>query len=71
LLCLTISTTSLSKSAITNHHHLLVFLVKVNKPNLLLFVGEALVGNDGIDQLTMFNKVVVPCLLSYTITFLF
>ena len=31
-------------------------LVQVNKPNLLLFVGEALVGNDGIDQLMMFNQ---------------
>jgi len=26
---------------------------KMNKPNKLLFVGEALVGNDGIDQLNM------------------
>jgi len=25
----------------------------MNKPNKLLFVGEALVGNDGIDQLNM------------------
>lgn len=32
-------------------------LVAVNKPNMLLFVGEALVGNDGVDQLMMFNKV--------------
>ena len=31
-------------------------LVQINDPNLLLFVGEALVGNDGIDQLLMFNK---------------
>ena len=28
----------------------------VNTPDLVLFVGEALVGNDGIDQLNMFNK---------------
>jgi hypothetical protein len=27
--------------------------VQVNKPNLLLFVGEALVGHDGVDQLNM------------------
>ena len=33
-------------------------LVHVNMPNMLLFVGEALVGHDGIDQLNMFNKVV-------------
>ena len=31
-------------------------LVQIDKPNLLLFVGEALVGNDGIDQLMMFNQ---------------
>jgi len=31
-------------------------LVSVNAPDLVLFVGEALVGNDGIDQLNMFNK---------------
>ncbi len=31
-------------------------LVSVNTPDLVLFVGEALVGNDGIDQLNMFNK---------------
>ena len=31
-------------------------LVVENEPNLVLFVCEALVGNDGIDQLTMFNR---------------
>jgi signal recognition particle receptor subunit alpha len=31
-------------------------LVVENKPDLVLFVCEALVGNDGIDQLIMFNK---------------
>lgn len=30
-------------------------LVHVNNPDTVLFVGEALVGNDAIDQLTMFN----------------
>ena len=30
-------------------------LVFENKPDLVLFVCEALVGNDGMDQLTMFN----------------
>mmetsp|Transcript_17774 Transcript_17774/g.36407 ORF Transcript_17774/g.36407 Transcript_17774/m.36407 type:complete len:536 (+) Transcript_17774:114-1721(+) len=39
-------------------------LVQVNKPNMLLFVGEALVGNDGIDQLTMFNKALATYLPS-------
>lgn len=31
-------------------------LVVENEPDLVLFVCEALVGNDGIDQLSMFNK---------------
>lgn len=31
-------------------------LVSVNKPNLTLFIGEALVGNDGVNQLLEFNK---------------
>lgn len=31
-------------------------LVSDNEPHLVLFVGEALVGNDGIDQLSTFNQ---------------
>lgn len=31
-------------------------LINVNRPNLVLFVGEALVGNDAVDQLTKFNQ---------------
>jgi hypothetical protein len=31
-------------------------LVSDNEPDLVLFVGEALVGNDGIDQLSVFNQ---------------
>ncbi|KAG2451309.1 hypothetical protein HYH02_003915 [Chlamydomonas schloesseri] len=31
-------------------------LISLNNPNLVLFVGEALVGNDAVDQLTKFNK---------------
>jgi signal recognition particle receptor subunit alpha len=31
-------------------------LVNENKPDLVLFVGEALVGNDGVDQLVTFNQ---------------
>jgi len=31
-------------------------LVVENNPDLVLFVCEALVGNDGVDQLSMFNK---------------
>ncbi len=31
-------------------------LVNVNPVDLVLFVGEALVGNDGVDQLVKFNK---------------
>ena len=33
----------------------LVSLIQRNNPDLVLFVGEALVGNDGIDQLLQFN----------------
>lgn len=28
----------------------------MNKPNLVVFIGEALVGNDAVDQITKFNK---------------
>eukprot|EP00054_Salpingoeca_dolichothecata_P009120 m.51626 g.51626 ORF g.51626 m.51626 type:complete len:634 (-) comp18176_c0_seq1:145-2046(-) len=31
-------------------------LVRVNQPDLVLFVGEALVGNEAVDQLSKFNK---------------
>lgn len=31
-------------------------LVAHNEPDLILFVGEALVGNDAVDQLTSFNR---------------
>ncbi|XP_065323318.1 signal recognition particle receptor subunit alpha homolog isoform X2 [Gordionus sp. m RMFG-2023] len=31
-------------------------LIKVNRPDLILFVGEALVGNEAIDQLVKFNR---------------
>jgi signal recognition particle receptor subunit alpha len=34
-------------------------LVHVNKPDTVLFVGEALVGNDSIDQLTKFNQSLI------------
>jgi signal recognition particle receptor subunit alpha len=33
-------------------------IVKVNKPNLVIFIGEALVGNDAVDQITKFNKAI-------------
>ncbi|KAK1444692.1 signal recognition particle receptor subunit alpha [Babesia gibsoni] len=33
-------------------------LVQVNNPDLLLFVGEALVGNDAVDQLRKFNNAI-------------
>ncbi|KAI9907074.1 hypothetical protein PsorP6_004019 [Peronosclerospora sorghi] len=38
-------------------------LVSNNEPDLVLFVGEALVGNDGIDQLLMFDRVRI-CILT-------
>lgn len=31
-------------------------LIKVNQPDLVLFVGEALVGNEAVDQLVKFNQ---------------
>lgn len=34
-------------------------LIQVNKPDLVLFVGEALVGNDGVDQLEKFNHALI------------
>lgn len=34
-------------------------LVQVNNPDLVLFVGEALVGNDAVHQLQVFNKYLV------------
>jgi signal recognition particle receptor subunit alpha len=34
-------------------------LVHINTPDVVLFVGEALVGNDAIDQLTKFNQSLI------------
>lgn len=34
-------------------------LVALNQPDLVIFVGEALVGNDAVDQLRKFNKSLV------------
>jgi len=31
-------------------------LISLNKPDLILFVGEALVGNDAVDQVSEFNR---------------
>ena len=31
-------------------------LIAINRPDAVLFVGEALVGNDAVDQLTKFNQ---------------
>lgn len=31
-------------------------LVNINMPDVVLFIGEALTGNDGVDQLVKFNK---------------
>jgi len=33
-------------------------LIDKNEPDLVLFVGEALVGNDGVNQLEMFNQAI-------------
>lgn len=34
-------------------------LIRINKPDLTLFVGEALVGNEAVDQLTKFNSALL------------
>ncbi|CAD7960190.1 unnamed protein product [Amoebophrya sp. A25] len=34
-------------------------MVSVNQPDLVLFVGEALTGNDGIDQVKTFNRSLI------------
>ncbi len=31
-------------------------LIRINDPDLILFVGEALVGNEAVDQLSKFNQ---------------
>lgn len=41
-------------------------LVAVNKPDLVLFVGEALVGNDGVDQLSEFDRALVDLAVDAT-----
>jgi len=33
-----------------------VQLIAVNQPDKIIFVGEALVGNEAVDQLTKFNR---------------
>ncbi|KAK7604463.1 hypothetical protein V9T40_005649 [Parthenolecanium corni] len=33
-------------------------LIKVNEPDMVLFVGEALVGNEAVDQLEKFNQAI-------------
>lgn len=44
-------------------------LVNLNSPDLVLFVGEALVGNDAVDQLSKFNQVTLDirafCRINY------
>jgi signal recognition particle receptor subunit alpha len=31
-------------------------LIRINEPDLTLFVGEAVVGNEGVDQVNKFNR---------------
>ena len=44
-------------------------LINLNTPDLVLFVGEALVGNDAVDQLSKFNQV--RCLSRLSLIFCF
>lgn len=46
-------------------------LVYLNNPDLILFVGEALVGNDAVDQLSKFNQVWFYILLNIAPLLLF
>lgn len=39
-------------------------LINVNEPDLVLFVGEALVGNEAVDQLVKFNQAMADYSLS-------
>lgn len=39
-----------------NHLKVYFQLIRVNEPDLVLFVGEALVGNEAVDQLVKFNQ---------------
>ena len=34
-------------------------IITLNSPDLILFVGEAIVGNDALDQLTEFNRALM------------
>ncbi|VEL08114.1 unnamed protein product [Protopolystoma xenopodis] len=45
-----------SKLHWTEKLHVLRKLITVNQPDLVLFVGEALVGNEAVDQLVKFNQ---------------
>ncbi|XP_068274231.1 signal recognition particle receptor subunit alpha-like [Nyctibius grandis] len=41
-------------------------LIAVNAPDLVLFVGEALVGNEAVDQLVKFNKALADHFMAQT-----
>ena len=34
-------------------------LIQINNPDLVIFIGEALAGNDAIDQVKTFNKSLI------------
>ena len=39
-------------------------MIKLNNPDLVLFVGEALVGNEAVDQLKKFNQALADYSMS-------
>lgn len=41
-------------------------MIKVNEPDMVLFVGEALVGNEAVDQLVKFNQALADYSSSVT-----
>ena len=57
--CFCFTLPSRSVSARHSHPPQLAKLVAVNKPDLVLMVAEALVGSDGVDQLTSFDRALV------------
>jgi signal recognition particle receptor subunit alpha len=44
-------------------------LVDVNQPDVILFVGEALTGNDSVDQLRKFNQALISKINKFLIDF--
>lgn len=44
-------------------------LVEINQPDVILFVGEALTGNDSVDQLRKFNQALIGMLKEFILIY--